>query len=41
MDDLREVYYEYKGKFVDKDEIDRVLGDCTIQMAKRGMIKYS
>ena len=41
MDDLREAYYEYKGKFVEKDEIDSILNNCTIQMAKRGMIRYS
>lgn len=41
MDDLREAYYEYKGKFVEMDEVDNILGECTIQIAKGGKIKYS
>jgi hypothetical protein len=25
MDDLREAFYEYKGRFAEKEEIDRLL----------------
>lgn len=39
MDDLREAYYQYKGRYTDKDEIDAILMKCTISMAKKGMIQ--
>jgi hypothetical protein len=41
MDPIREVYSEYQGRFVEKEEIDTLLENCTVQVNKGGMIKYS
>ena len=30
MDDIREAYSEYQGRFVDKEEIDEIIGNCNI-----------
>lgn len=36
---IRDTYQIYCGKFCDKDEIDRILSQCSI--SKSSMIKYS
>ena len=38
---LREVYYQYAGKFTSEDEFDNILAGCTVQVSKKGMIKYT
>jgi len=30
MDQIREAYSEYCGRFVEKDEIDKLLENCTV-----------
>ena len=41
MDQIRDAYTEFCGRFVEKEEIDSILEKCTVQVQKRGLIKYS
>ncbi|CDW71305.1 protein kinase domain containing protein [Stylonychia lemnae] len=41
MDQIREAYSEYCGRFVEKEEIDKLLENCTVFVSKGGSIKYS
>ncbi len=41
MDQIRDAYTEFCGKFVEKEEIDSILEKCTVQVNKKGLIKYS
>lgn len=41
MDQIREAYSEFCGRFVDKDEVDRIFEKCNVQVMKKGMIKFS
>ena len=41
MDQIREVYAEYCGRFIDKEDIDNILGGCTIQVNRGGTVKYA
>jgi Ca2+-binding EF-hand superfamily protein len=41
MDQIREAYADYCGRFVERDEIDAILSGCTVQVNKRGLVKYS
>lgn len=41
MDDIRQAYTDYCGGLIEKNVIDQLLGKCTVQVSKRGMIRYA
>lgn len=41
MDDIREAYSEYCGGLIEKSVIDIILSKCSVQVTKRGMVRYS
>lgn len=41
MDQIRDTYTEFCGRFVEKEEIDSILEKCNVQVHKRGLVKYS
>lgn len=41
MDDIREQFaYHYCASLISREDIDTMLSKCTVQVSKRGMIKY-
>ncbi len=42
MDDIRQAYaLEYCAALISREDIDTLLSKCTVQVNKRGMIRYS
>jgi hydroxymethylpyrimidine/phosphomethylpyrimidine kinase len=42
MDDIRSVYaHDYCAALISREDIDTLLSKCTVQVTKRGMIKYT
>ncbi len=41
MDQIREAYADYCGRLIERDVIDAILSHCTVQVNKRGLVKYS
>ena len=41
MDDIRDAYAEYCSGIVEHEEIDSHLSKCTVQVNKKGLIRYN
>lgn len=42
MDDIRQVYaHDYCAAIISREDIDSLLSKCTVQVNKRGMIRYT